>query len=73
MLAMAGGLCSLSVMAGHLTPAEVDAKCDSLMALLTVDEKISLMMNDSPAIDRVGIPKYDWWNEALHGVGRWDY
>ena len=70
MLAMAGGLCSLSVMAGHLTPAEVDAKCDSLMALLTVDEKISLMMNDSPAIDRVGIPKYDWWNEALHGVGR---
>ncbi|MDE6523246.1 MAG: glycoside hydrolase family 3 C-terminal domain-containing protein [Muribaculaceae bacterium] len=37
---------------------------------LTLDEKISLMMDDSPAIERLGIKKYNWWNEALHGVGR---
>ncbi|MDE5794186.1 MAG: glycoside hydrolase family 3 C-terminal domain-containing protein [Muribaculaceae bacterium] len=37
---------------------------------LTLDEKISMMMDDSPAIERLGIKKYNWWNEALHGVGR---
>ena len=37
---------------------------------LTLDEKISLMMNASPAIPRLGIRQYEWWNEALHGVGR---
>lgn len=70
LLAATGLMMGSMAFAAHLTPAQVDAKCDSLMALLTIDEKISLMMNDSPAIDRLGIPKYDWWNEALHGVGR---
>lgn len=70
LLTAAGALVCATASAGHLTQSEVDAKCDSLMALLTIDEKISLMMNDSPAIERLGIPKYDWWNEALHGVGR---
>lgn len=37
---------------------------------LNIDEKISLMMDDSPAIPRLGIKRYNWWNEALHGVGR---
>lgn len=37
---------------------------------LTLDEKISMMMDDSPAIERLGIKRYNWWNEALHGVGR---
>ncbi len=41
-----------------------------LLGRLTTEEKISLMMNDSPAIERLGIPKYEWWNEALHGVAR---
>ena len=70
LLAVAAALACVTAPAAHLTPAQVDAKCDSLMSLLTIDEKISLMMNDSPAIERLGIPKYDWWNEALHGVGR---
>lgn len=41
-----------------------------LCSRLTLDEKEMLMMNGSPAIERWGIPKFDWWSEALHGVGR---
>jgi len=37
---------------------------------LTLEEKVALMQNASPAIPRLGIKEYDWWNEALHGVGR---
>ena len=40
------------------------------MSRLTLEEKTALTINDSPAIARFGIKKYDWWNEALHGVGR---
>jgi beta-glucosidase len=39
-----------------------------LVARMTVEEKVSQMMNAAPAIPRLGIPEYDWWNEALHGV-----
>lgn len=41
-----------------------------LVSRLTLEEKVSLMQNSSPAIPRLGIKQYDWWNEALHGVGR---
>ena len=37
---------------------------------MTIDEKISQMLYESPAIERLGIPEYNWWNEALHGVAR---
>jgi beta-glucosidase len=37
---------------------------------MTVEEKISQMMNGAPAIERLGIPAYNWWNECLHGVAR---
>ncbi len=50
-----------------LSPAE---RADDLIKRLTIDEKVSLMMDNSPAIPRLGIPAYNWWNEALHGVGR---
>lgn len=40
------------------------------MPRLTLEEKVALMQNASPAIPRLGIKEYDWWNEALHGVGR---
>ena len=41
----------------------------TLVAQMTVEEKISQMLYKSPAIERLGIPAYNWWNEALHGVG----
>jgi beta-glucosidase len=37
---------------------------------MTLEEKVSQMMHSAPAIDRLGIPPYNWWNECLHGVGR---
>lgn len=48
----------------------LEKRVDDLLSRLTVDEKIGQTMMSSPAIPRLGIPKYDWWNEALHGVAR---
>ena len=45
-------------------------RAELVLKQLTLDEKIAMMMDDSPAIDRLGIKRYNWWNEALHGVGR---
>ncbi len=41
-----------------------------LVGKMTVEEKASQLRYDSPAIDRLGVPAYNWWNEALHGVAR---
>lgn len=41
-----------------------------LVAKMTLEEKMSQMRYDAPAIDRLGIPAYNWWNEGLHGVAR---
>ncbi len=48
----------------------MEERIDDLLSHLTVEEKIQQMMNKTPAIERLGIPEYDWWNEALHGVAR---
>lgn len=48
----------------------VEPRVDSLIAQMTLSEKISQMMHASPAIQRLGVPAYNWWNECLHGVGR---
>ena len=45
-------------------------RAESIVAEMTLPEKVSLMQHQSPAIERLGIKKYNWWNEALHGVGR---
>ena len=42
----------------------------NLISLMTLDEKISQMVNDAEAIPRLGIPEYSWWNECLHGLAR---
>ena len=47
-----------------------EQRADDLLGRLTLEEKVDLMMDTSPAIKRLGIPQFQWWNEALHGIGR---
>src|SRR5215471_18406148 len=49
-------------------PAEKRAA--DLVSRMTLEEKVLQMQNGAPTLDRLGIPAYDWWNEALHGVAR---
>lgn len=51
----------------------VEERAGNIISLLTLDEKIKQMMNNAPAIERLGIPAYNWWNECLHGVARSPY
>ena len=48
----------------------VDKRVHDLLDRLTTEEKVSLLLYNSPGVERLGIPAYNWWNEALHGVGR---
>ena len=43
-------------------------RVENLISLLTPEEKVGLMMNKSVSVDRLGIPSYNWWSEACHGV-----
>ena len=53
----------------YLDPdAPLERRVDDLVSRLTLEEKVSLMKHTAPAIPRLGIPAYNWWNEALHGV-----
>ncbi|MBQ7072308.1 MAG: glycoside hydrolase family 3 C-terminal domain-containing protein [Bacteroidales bacterium] len=45
-----------------------EARVDNLISLLTPEEKVGLMMNKAISVDRLGIPSYNWWSEACHGV-----
>lgn len=46
------------------------ARAEALVAQMTVSEAASQLKFDAPAIERLGVPAYNWWNEALHGVAR---
>src|SRR5450432_3927423 len=48
----------------------IEERVNDLVGRMTLDEKISQMMNASQAIDRLSVPEYNWWNECLHGVAR---
>ena len=48
-------------------------RVENLISLLTPEEKVGLMMNKSISVDRLGIPSYNWWSEACHGVRQGDY
>ncbi len=50
--------------------ASPEERAADLVSRMTLEEKVSQMQNSAPAIPRLGIPAYDWWNEALHGVAR---
>ena len=52
----------------RLTALEHEA--DEIISQMTLEEKFSQLMNETPGIPRLGIEPYDWWNEGLHGVGR---
>ena len=52
------------------TKLSPEQRADDLISRLTIEEKTALTLNASEAIPRFGIKAYDWWNEALHGVGR---
>lgn len=48
-------------------------RVESLLSMLTPEEKVGLMMNKSISIERLGIPSYNWWSEACHGVRQGGY
>jgi beta-glucosidase len=52
----------------HSLPLE--QRVNDLVSRLTLEEKVAQMLNAAPAVPRLGIPAYDWWNEVLHGVAR---
>lgn len=54
----------------HNPDLPIEKRVNDLISRLTLEEKVQLMKHQSPAIDRLGIPAYNWWNEALHGVAR---
>jgi beta-glucosidase len=69
---------SVSYVSGQNYPFQnpdlpLEQRVDDLVGRMTREEKISQMMHGSPAIDRLEIPAYNWWNECLHGVARAGY
>ena len=53
-----------------MTRTEARRRAHELVSKMTVEEKASQLRYDAPAIERLNIPAYNWWNEALHGVAR---
>ena len=47
-----------------------DQRAADLVSRMSLDEKVSQLVNDAPAIPRLNVPAYEWWNECLHGVAR---
>ena len=45
-------------------------RAEELVSRMTIEEAASQLRFDAPAIERLGIPEYNWWNEGLHGVAR---
>lgn len=52
------------------TKLSFEQRVNDLVSRLTLEEKVAQMLNAAPAVPKLGIPAYDWWNETLHGVAR---
>ncbi len=57
-------------MSNRITIQEAESRAKELVEQMTIEERASQLKYDAPAIDRLNIPAYNWWNEALHGVAR---
>jgi len=69
------GACALNAFAAEQLPYQnvslgFEERAQDLVARMTLEEKVAQMLNDAPAIPRLGVSAYEWWNEALHGVAR---
>jgi beta-glucosidase len=74
-LTIVAGICILAACqpkkAAYLdTRLSFEERAADLVSQMTLEEKVSQLRYISPAIDRLGIPEYNWWNECLHGVAR---
>lgn len=79
-LSVAAAIMLLAAFAGGQAQAEtpkylnpdlpVEERAADLVGRMTLEEKVSQMLDIAPAIERLGVPEYNWWNEALHGVAR---
>jgi beta-glucosidase len=57
--------------APYLDPSlSPERRAADLVSRLTLEEKVLQMQSTAPAIERLGVPAYNWWNEALHGVAQ---
>jgi beta-glucosidase len=70
-----GSVCALGQTAAPYTNPDlpIDKRVDDLVSRMTLEEKVSQMMNGAEAIPQLGVPKYDWWSEGLHGIARSGY
>ena len=65
--------CAQSIPAYRNPDLPIQTRVDDLVSRMTLEEKVLQMQNAAPAIERLGIPQYEWWNEGLHGVARAGY
>nr|WP_245747173.1 glycoside hydrolase family 3 protein [Frateuria terrea] len=64
----------MAAFAASATPQDdARARAQALVARMTLPEKVAQLQNHAPAIPRLGVPAYDWWNEGLHGIARNGY
>jgi beta-glucosidase len=54
----------------HAASGDAHARATALVAKMTLAEKVAQLQTDAPAIPRLGVPAYTWWNEGLHGLAR---
>ena len=71
LLAISASLAFAQERPAYLDPGlPIDKRVDDLLGRMTLQEKVSQMMHTASAVERLGIPAYNWWNEGLHGVAR---